>query len=178
LRGAEAEGGALGSGLAAKLARGSVAALAVHDTGAGVTYCAQLAVARAVGADGYGIYAYVLAWLTVLAYISALGFDVSLLRFVPAYLAPRAFDLLRGVIRYATRRAATVGCGIALAGAAIVLLRRGELAPELANTFLVGFAAVPLLALLWIGIAVVRGFGGVVSALTPDRMGYGVHTSR
>lgn len=170
LRGAAAEGGAFGSGLAAKLARGSAAALAVHATGAGLTYCAQLAVARAIGANGYGIYAYVLAWMTVLAYISALGFDVSLLRFVPAYVAPRAFDLLRGVIWYATRRAAAVGCGIALAGAAVILLRRGELTAELANTFLVGFAAVPLLALLWICIAVVRGFGGVVSALAPDRI--------
>jgi O-antigen/teichoic acid export membrane protein len=170
-RGAGAGGSPSGcGGLAARLARGSAAALVVHVAGASLTYCAQLAVARTIGADGYGVYAYVFAWMTVLAYVSALGFDVSLLRFVPAYLAPRAFALLRGVIRYAARRAAAVGCGIAFIGVASILTWSGELPPDLANTFLVGFPLVPILALLWICAAVVRGFDGVVSALAPDRM--------
>jgi O-antigen/teichoic acid export membrane protein len=158
------------AGLVAKLARGSVSAFIIHIVGAGLSYSAQLAVARAVGAEGYGVYAYVFVWLTVLAYVSALGFDVSVMRFVPAYLAPRAFDLLRGVIQYARRRAAAVGCGIAFAGVVSVLSWSGDLRRDLANTFLVGFAVVPLLALSWICAAVVRGFGGVVSALAPDRI--------
>ena len=116
------------------------------------------------------MYAYVLAWVTALAYISALGFDISLMRFVPAYLAPRAFGLLRGVIRFARRRVASVGCSIALLGMVALLAEWGELSRELGITFLVGFALVPIMALLWIGAAVVRGFGGVISALAPDRM--------
>jgi O-antigen/teichoic acid export membrane protein len=166
----ETGGGPSGSGLAAKLARGSAAALVIYVAGAGLTYCAQFAVARTIGAHGYGVYAYVFAWVTVLAYVSALGFDLSLVRFVPAYLATRAFALVRGVIQYAWRRVATVGCGIALIGIASILTWSGELPPDLANTFLVGFALVPILALLWICAAVLRGFGGVVSALAPDRM--------
>ena len=91
-------------GPAGKLARGTIAAFIVYAVGAGLTYGSQLVLARMIGADGYGVYAYVFAWMTVLAYISALGFDVSLLRFVPAYLAPQAFALLRGVIRLRARR--------------------------------------------------------------------------
>jgi O-antigen/teichoic acid export membrane protein len=167
-RGAEAASGPPGHGaLVGRLARGSIAALIVYIAGGGLTYCAQLGLARTIGADGYGVYAYVFAWMTVLAYVSALGFDVSLLRFLPAYLAPQAFALVRGVIRYAARRAAAVGCGIALIGVAGTLARSGELPPDLGNTFLVGFALVPILALMWICCAVVRGFGGVVSALAP-----------
>src|ERR1700730_18269688 len=116
-------------GLSARRARGSAAAFAIHVAGAAMTYCAQLVLARTIGADGYGVYAYVFAWMTVLAYVSALGFDVTLLRFVPAYLAPQAFALLRGVIRYAARRAAAVGCGIALIGVACILTRSAELPP-------------------------------------------------
>jgi O-antigen/teichoic acid export membrane protein len=169
--GAEAGGERSGSGgLTADLARGSAAALVVYVAGAGLTYCAQLAVARTIGAEGYGVYAYVFAWVTVLAYVSALGFDISLLRFVPAYLATREFALLRGVIQYAWRWVAAVGCGIALTGVAVILARYGKLPPDLANTFVVGFALVPVLALVWIRAAVVRGFGGVVSALAPDRV--------
>ncbi len=157
-------------GFDAKLARGSIAASVVFVGGAGLTYCAQLAVARAIGPHGYGIYVYVLAWVTVLAYLSALGFDISLLRFVPAYLATRAFGFLRGVIQYASRRVAAVGCGIALTGVAAILAQAGKLPPDFAKTFAVGFALVPILALLWIRAAVVRGFGGVVAALAPDRV--------
>jgi O-antigen/teichoic acid export membrane protein len=157
-------------GPAYRLARGTVSAFTIHVVAAGLSYCAQLSVAHAIGAEGYGIYAYVFAWVTVLAYVSTLGFDVSLMRFVPAYLAARAFELLRGVIQYARRRAAAVGCGIAFAGVVGVLSWPGELRPDLANTFLVGFAVVPILSLLWICAAVVRGFGGVIAALAPDRM--------
>lgn len=158
------------SRLEAKLARGSVTALGLYGAGAGITYCAQLAVARTIGAHDYGIYAYVLAWVTVLAYIAALGFDIFLLRFVSAYIAMRDFALLRGVIQYAWRRVGAVGCGIALSGVVIILVRSKGLSPDLVKTFLIGFAVVPVLALLWTGGAVVRGFGGVVSALAPDRV--------
>jgi O-antigen/teichoic acid export membrane protein len=159
-----------GYGLAAKLARGSIAASVVFVAGAGVTYSAQLAVARTAGAHGFGVYAYVFAWVTILAYASALGFDISLMRFVPAYLTTRAYAQLRGVIQYAWRRVAALGCGIAVTGVAVILARSGKLPPDLANTFVVGFAVVPVLALSWISGAVVRGFGGVVSALAPDRV--------
>jgi len=155
--------------LTTKLAFGSAAALVVYIAGAGLTYCAQLALTRTIGANGYGVYAYVFAWVTALAYISALGFDVSLMRFVPAYLASRAFGLLRGVTRFARQRVAGVGCSVAVLGVVAILAQWGELSRDLGNTFVVGFALVPIMALVWVGAAVVRGFGGVLSALAPDR---------
>ena len=160
----------IGAAVAGRVARGGVAALAIHIGGAGLTYCAQLLIARSIGAAGFGVYAYVFAWITVLAYCAALGFDVSMLRFVAAYQAQGAWPLLRGVIRYGERRAAACGFGIALAGILAIKLAASGLSPDLANTFLVGFLLVPLWALLWIRSSIVRAFGGVVSALAPDRM--------
>lgn len=162
--------GVVGSKPVRQVARGGVAAFAIHVAGAGLTYCSQLVIARTVGPDSYGIYAYVFAWMTVLAYFSALGFDVSLLRFVPAYQAQRAWALLRGVIQYAQRRAAAVGFGVVLIGISVVAICAGKLPTELTDTFLIGFVLVPIWALLWIRSSVVRAFGGVVSALAPDRM--------
>jgi O-antigen/teichoic acid export membrane protein len=103
-----------------RLARSSIAAFATYVVGAVLTYLSQLAIARSAGADSYGIYAYVLAWMTVLAYCSALGFDVSLLRFVPEYSAREAWPLLRGAIEYAQRWSMTAGVAILLAGSATV----------------------------------------------------------
>ena len=69
------------------------AAFGIFLIGAGLAYCSQLLIARLVGAHTFGIYAYVFAWMVVLAYVSSLGFDVALLRFVPAYRAERAYGL-------------------------------------------------------------------------------------
>jgi O-antigen/teichoic acid export membrane protein len=154
---------------AGRLAWGTAAAFLVYGGGAGVSYCAQLAVARIVGPAGYGVYAYVLAWVTVLAYACALGFDVSLLRFVPAYRARQAWGLMRGVTRYADRIVGATGIGVALVGAATVLAF-GTAPGEFARTFLSGFALVPVLALLWVRCSTARAFGGVVTALAPDRL--------
>ncbi|MBV8915066.1 MAG: oligosaccharide flippase family protein, partial [Acetobacteraceae bacterium] len=152
------------------LARASTTAFAVHLGGAGLTYCAQLLIARAVGPDGYGIYAYVLACMTTLAYFAALGFDVALLRFVPAYAAREEWGLLRGVLRFAERWVAILALGVAGACAACALLWPRQEALVLTRTFLVGSWLVPLLALLWVRSATVRGFGGVLTALGPMRM--------
>src|SRR3954469_14446091 len=94
------------------LARASIAAFAVFVIGALLTYLAQLVTARIIGPDSYGIYAYVLAWVTLLGYFSTLGFHVSLLRFVPGYQANEEWALARGVIRYSLRSAAGTAISI------------------------------------------------------------------
>src|SRR5262245_30281200 len=98
------------------LARASIAAFVVFVVGALLTYVAQLVTARIIGPDSYGIYAYVLAWVTLLAYSSTLGFHVSLLRFVPAYQTKEEWALVRGVIQYSQRGATGTAIGIVLIG--------------------------------------------------------------
>lgn len=160
----------LGSAPVRQVALGGILAFAIYVTGAGLTYCTQLVVARIVGANSYGIYAYVFAWMTVLAYFSTLGFDVALLRFAPDYQGQRAWAMLRGVIQYAERRATLVGICVILIGISVIASWAGGSSPELTNTFLVGFILVPVWALLWIRTSAARAFGGVLSALAPERI--------
>ena len=151
-----------------RVARGGGAAFIVYSAGIGLAYCSQLVVARVVGVDTFGLYTYVFSWMVVLAYFSALGFDVALLRFIPAYETERAWPLLRGVIQYAQRRALAVGILVVLIGVCIVLASGSP--PERRNAFIIGFVLVPILALLRIRCAIVRALGGVVSSLAPDRL--------
>jgi O-antigen/teichoic acid export membrane protein len=157
-------------GRGSSLGRASIAALAVFVVGAGLTCVAQLVTARIIGADSYGVYAYVLAWVTLLGYFSTLGFHVSLLRFVPAYQAKEEWALARGVIRYSQRGTAATAIGIVLIGVCGIVALHGSLRPELALSFLLGIAAVPFLALHLVGAAVVRAFGGIIAALAPERI--------
>src|SRR5690348_3040080 len=152
------------------LGRATIAALAVYVVGAGLTCAAQLVTARIIGPDSYGVYAYVLAWITLLAYLSTLGFHVSLLRFVPAYQVREEWALVRGVIQYSQRGAAGTAISIALIGVCGIAALHGSLRPELALTFLLGIAAVPFLTLHFISASVVRAFGGIIAALAPERV--------
>lgn len=156
------------SALIGQVARGGVATFFVYSAGVGLTYCSQLVIARVVGVEMFGVYAYVFAWMGLLAYFSTLGFEVGLLRFVPAYEAQRAWSLLRGVIQYAQRRSLIVGLCIIVIGTCVATASR--MSPELRNTFVVGFILVPILALLWIRCSIVRAYRGSISAVVPNRL--------
>src|SRR5438477_11776117 len=152
------------------LGSASIAALAVLAVGAGITCMAQLVTARIIGPDRSGVYAYVLAWVTLLGYFSTLGFHVSLLRFVPAYHAKQEWALARGVIRYAQRVTVVTAISIVLVGVCGIAALGRSLRPELALSFLLGVAAVPFLALHLVGASIVRAFGGIIAALAPERI--------
>lgn len=156
--------------LGARLATGGAAAFAVFVFGHGLAFITQLLIARAFGAESFGIYAYVLAWMVVLSYFAMFGFNTALLRFIPTYAAKRDWAHLAGVIAYAERKVFTVALTLIAVGAVVILLAGGAMPRELRLTFLVGLPIVLLLPLLTLRSAAVRGFGGVVSALAPERL--------
>ena len=142
------------------LARSSVLAFGTYICGAALTYLSQLLIARMVGSTSYGYYAYVLAWMTIMAYVATLGFDVSLLRLIPAYCASGQWNLTRGVLRYAERRGVAAGCVIVLAGGLVLRLLGASLPIELVHTFVFGLALIPTWALLWMSSSAVRADRG------------------
>ena len=160
----------LDSGLRSRLARGAAGAFTINVVGTGVAFLAQLVLARVLGAESYGVYAYVYAWVMVLSLLATLGFQNGLLRFASAYLAREEWGLVRGVIRYAERRVALAGLVAAAAGCATVFGLMDRLPAELAYTFLMSFAVVPVLALLQVRGSLLRAFGRVAAALVPNHL--------
>jgi len=154
-----------------RLARASLWSFLIYVGGAGVTCLAQLAIARTVGAASYGIYSYVLAWMTLLSYFATLGLNMVLLRFVPAYSAKERWSLTRGVIRFAFQRSFLVAMAIAICGIAIVFSSAKNIRHEMTISLVIGLATVPLVALYVLGSATVRALGGVISAIAPERLG-------
>jgi|GEM_PF-638988 O-antigen/teichoic acid export membrane protein len=159
-----------GSAAVKQVVHGGSVAFLIYVAAAGAAYCSQFVIARLVGVDSFGAYAYVTATMVVLAYFAALGFDVALLRFVPAYEAQSRWDLFAGIILYAQRRACAVGLIVVLIGISVVAVRSARMPLELRRAFFLGFLLVPILALLWIRCSAVRAFGGVVWAIVPDRL--------
>ncbi len=153
-----------------RLAMSSIGALFVYASGAGLSYVSQLLVARTIGSNSFGIYSYVWAWVTVLAYFSTLGFHVSLLRFVPAYRANERWALMQGVIQYSQRGTAAAGLCVVLLGFGIIFARYDSMPSELAITFVIGIITIPIISQHQISSSLVRSFGGIVKAIAPERV--------
>ena len=119
-------------------------------------FLSQLLLARVLGVAGYGAYAYVMAWVTVLALLATLGFQTGMLRFVSAYCAREEWPLLRGVLRYAMQRVSLAGLTIGIVTAGVVLALGDRLGTGVAGTFLVGCAIVLVLALSQVRESIAR----------------------
>jgi O-antigen/teichoic acid export membrane protein len=149
-----------------RLGRRASAAFMINLVGIGLALLSQLVLAHALGAEGYGAYAYVYAWISVLAVFAACGFPTAMLRFVSGYKACEQWHFLRGVMRYAQWRALILGSSIAVLGAGLVWLVRPD--GTLSATFYAGLPLVPVLALLRVRASTVRALGRIVAALAPD----------
>lgn len=148
----------------------SMRALLPYLIGAFLAFLVEFLAARVIGAHSYGIYAFAFACASVVAYSSTLGFNISLMRLLPAYLARQESSLARGVIQYAVRRTLATAVAIAVLGATFITMYPGTFRQEVISTGLMALAATPLLTLLLISGSVTRSYGGALSVLTIERV--------
>ncbi|PRY25202.1 O-antigen/teichoic acid export membrane protein [Aliiruegeria haliotis] len=155
--------------LGKRLFASSSMAFLVLVSGAGIGLVAQLGTVRLIGAESFGLYAYVIAWTTVLGYISTFGFHVSLLRLLPTYQVESDWSKAGGVLRFAVSGTALAGTAVAALAAATAYAVHGT-DSELGRALLIGAAAVPLLGLRLVSAAAVRAYGGIIPAMLPERI--------
>lgn len=109
-----------------KLASGGAALLFASAAGNALSYAFGIFVARALGAEQFGLYALGLTLFNLLALFAPIGLDVGLLKFVSGRLAAGERALARRDIIYAG--AIAIGCGL-LASVGLILF-----APILSNS--------------------------------------------
>ena len=148
------------------LLRGSGVALVLNTLGALLVLSVQIVLARQMGAEGFGIYAFVLSWVVVLMLPAQGGFEVTLVRFLAPYRKQGEHGLLRGLLRASL-------CWTSLAGVAIAFFlylgsSRWVAAPELRAAFLMGCFLLPVLSLSSLRQAALRAFKMIAKARLPD----------
>jgi len=152
------------------LAVASITAFTVFGAGTGVSFLAQVVSARLLGVDAYGEYAIVVAWIILAASLCTVGFHVSLVRLLPAYLRLEMWAEANGAVRFAIGVAFFVSVFVAALGSAVIATFISTMRPELAHAFQIGLVALPFLTLHLVVASIVRAFGGVVLALAPERI--------
>ena len=142
--------------------------LAVRLAGAGAAFGLHAMLARLAGAEQYGIYSYVLAWIGILVLISTLGLDTALVKYSAAYQAQAQWTHLKGIVRWSHRAVLTIACTIAMLAALAAGLGRDRPDMLLVHTVWIGCGVLPVTAVLRLTEARLMGARRVVLARMPD----------
>jgi O-antigen/teichoic acid export membrane protein len=156
--------------LRVRLLRGGVGSIATKLGSVGLSFAVAVELARALGPDGYGVYALVLAIVTLLAVPTQLGLPQLVVRETARAHAGEQWGRLRGIWRWSNLIVWASSTGIALLGLAAVLLLREHITQPLVYTLFAGFALVPLMALGNLRGAALRGLRHVVAGLLPEQI--------
>ena len=152
------------------ISRGALGALAVNVAGAGLTFGLHILLSRMVGLQGYGVYVYVFTWVSIAALGAKLGLDTGLVRFLPALAIKRDWPGMKGLLRQSTRISLVVAAMLSGAIALNVGLFGSEMQTELRQTLWVGCLLLPVLVMVQMRQAALRGFKRASYAELPDRV--------
>ncbi|MFC5401545.1 flippase [Cohnella soli] len=152
------------------LARKGGTAFLLNASGMVIAFLLQVLLARELGVDGYGHYAYVMTVLTFLVFPAKLGFDTTIVRYVAAYRSREQWGEVKGLLRYSNRW--SVGLSLAVVGVGFVALwlYSDRVERELYDTFVIGLTFVPFLALATLRQSALQALNEVLYAQMPEKI--------
>ena len=128
-------------------------------------FLTALLLARFLGDDGYGLYAFSFAWAGLLSLVATLGIDRFLVRGVAVYDVDREWPLMKGLLQRSNQLVGLASLGIAAIGCAIAL---GFMSDSLRGPFCVAMLLVPLTALTLLRQGAMQAFHKVVLGQVPE----------
>jgi len=129
-----------------------------------------MVLARSLGAENFGAYAFALSAITLLAIPASFGLPGLVLRETAATVAAGDWLRLRGLWRWAS--ATAILLSLAVAGLGVLTVSSGlvRLSSQTSMTFLVGMLLIPFVALGNLRGAALRGLGHVVLGQIPESL--------
>lgn len=147
--------------------RVSLIAFAIRIASAVIALGSQVLMARWMGEHEYGVFVVVWTAAVVVGGLSCLGFQMSVVRFIPEYLERKEFGILRGIIVGARAYGFASATVIALLGALGIWLLGDRLASYYVAPFYLAAVCLPILAIGEIQDGMSRAFNWVSVALWP-----------
>jgi O-antigen/teichoic acid export membrane protein len=149
------------------LIRGSAGSLLLRIIGTGLVFINSLVLARLLGLTVFGVYTYVITWVSVLAIPAVFGLDKMLIRNLAVYEARSDWGLMHGQLRWSLRFSLVLGLVLALATGAIAWM----LIPHSDTTLLafwIGVILIPIMALTRVRQGALQGLRHVIQGQFPE----------
>ena len=152
-----------------RVARGAAGSAALNISTTALNFAITVVLTNALGASGYGDYAFALAWSTTLSVPATLGLAPLIVRDISRYVVEADWGRLRGMIRHSHRLAlgASAATVAVAAGVGAIALRHN---PHLRDPFLIALALVPLVGLTTMRQSTIQALGRVVVGRIPETL--------
>jgi O-antigen/teichoic acid export membrane protein len=156
--------------LAGQLVRGGIGSLIVKISNVFLGMALAVVLARALGPDGYGVYAYVFATVSILAIPAQFGIPRLVVRETARAQVHERWGLMRGMWRWATLVVVCL-CGLLVVFSALgIWLFRDRFSDLQQATFFFGLLLTPLIALGNLRGAALQGLRRVVLGQLPEHI--------
>ncbi len=157
-------------GMKGSIARGASGTFGLKIVSTGLSFIIGLLLARLLGTTGYGAYAYAMTWVGLLAVPGALGLDRLLVREVAIYETKSEWCLMKGLLRWANQMVLIVSAGLALLAALIGCVFVSHQDSLMLVSFWVALVSLPLITLIRVRQAVLRGFNRAIAGQLPEML--------
>lgn len=147
---------------------GATWALGLKIVGAGLNFGLQVLLARLMGVEEYGLFAYATSWLVVLSIPAQLGLKDLLTRYIPQYRVTGRPERLRGLLVFAAKSTLVASLCVALLFSLGLLLRPSFLSDQQISVLWLMLCVLPFFSLNSIRESCLLAFGKVASALAPE----------
>lgn len=154
------------TGIAAQLIRGVSGSGLLTIVNTLATFATAVLLARLLGTEGYGTYAYAISWITLLGVFAKVGIDQVMVRNIAVYHQAGDWAHIRGMLRFGLGLVSAAGVLCALAAAALAWLLHAD-APAMRNALWVACLLLPLQAFTVPFGAAQNGLRQVVNAQLP-----------
>ena len=151
-----------------QLLRGGVGSIAVKVAGTGVSFVLAVVLARTLGPEGYGTYAFVMALLTLLAIPAQAGLPQLMVRETAKTEAREQWGLMRGLWRWGNGFVVLFSAVMIFIGGLFLWFGEQWLSEVRWQTLAVGLLLVPLIALGNVRGAILRGLRRTVVGQLPE----------
>ena len=140
------------SELKSYLVRGAAGSLSFKIINTGLVLVSGILLARLLGAQNYGQYAYAMSLIQLMTIPTVMGLPQLVLRETSSYYARKDYGRMRGLVIRANQLVFGISVLLVVVSAAIAATFSGHLAPEGVQTFLISLLLLPLLGLTTVAI--------------------------
>ncbi len=150
------------SSLNRRLKWNSLASLILKVSQIGLSFITSILLARLLGVEGYGAYAYVVAWLFILQVPAGLGLRILLPREIATYETHQQWSLMRGIVSWANQSALLTSLVVSFIASLIAWYLLGDSNSQMLYIFWLGIASLPFLILTILRQSIMRGLHQII----------------
>jgi len=153
-----------------QLLKGGVGSLAVKFTFALLSFLISVVLARYLGAEGFGIYSFATAVILLVSIPAVIGVPELMVRETAKLQAKENWPLLAGLWHWGDKVVIIFSTLVMLVAGLVVFMFFEPATNIKSQTILIGLLIIPLMALVSVKSACVRGMRHVVLAQLPDNI--------